>query len=144
MHMQEEVLDCARDAVTRQLVEEYTQARIAMDYRRIAAVLDPDAVYEMPANPATSVYSGECRGRDNICELMRQCDAMLELRESRILDVLIDGERAAVRWSTLQRNRGTGDAVPVYGCAFITQRDGLITRYVNYVDTATINELAKQ
>lgn len=136
-------LDESVEVVTRQVVEEYAQARMSMDYRRVHAILHPDARYVMPANPNTSLFSGACCGREHICELMRQSDAMIEFYDARILDILIEGNRAAARWSTMQRNRGSGAAMPVSGCAFITQSGGLITEYVHYVDTAAINELAK-
>ena len=133
-----------KQATTERLIADYSQARIAMDYRRIAALLHPQARFIMPANASASPFSGECRGREHICELMRQSDAMLEFYDVRILDALIDGCRAPVRWSAMHRNRGTGAALSVSGCAFITQADGLINEYIHYVDTATINELAKQ
>lgn len=130
--------------VTRQIIKGYSQARAAMDYRRVGAYLHPDARYIMPANANTSVFSGECHGREVICELMRQSDALIEFYDLKLEGVIVEGNRAAVRWKTLQRNRGTGAAMPVSGCAFITQVDGLITEYVHYCDTATIDALAKR
>lgn len=144
MDMQGETLEGLERSTTRQVVDDYIAARIALDYREIAKLLHPDARFVMPANTGHSLFSGECCGRELICELFRQSDALLEFYDAQILDVLIDGNKAAVRWFTMQRNRGAGDPLPVSGCAFITQVGGLITEYVHYVDTATINELARR
>ena len=130
------------EAQTRLLISEYAAARIAMDYRKVAGLLHPDARYIMPTNSKIPHFSGECAGRDHICELMRQSDAVLEFYNSRVFDPVISGNRAAIRWETTQRNRGTGTALKVAGSAFITQDDGLIIEYIHYCDTATVEALA--
>ncbi len=134
----------AEECTTRRLIAEYARARVTMDYSRIAALLHPDARFIMPANKSTSLFSGECRGRELICNLMRQSDAQLEFYDTNVFGTIVQGNRAAVQWSAMQRNRGTGAALQVSGCAFITQENGLVTEYVHYCDTATINELAQQ
>ena len=129
---------------TKNLVQAYASARIALDYAAMAALLHPEARFVMPANSLTSAFAGECRGRDNICEMLRQADAMLEFYDVRILDLLIDGNKAVTRWTSTQRNRGGGPSQRIRGCAFFTQENGLIIENIRYCDTAAVHALVTQ
>lgn len=137
-------LVASREAQTRQVIEDYVEARTAMDYPRISELLHPDARWIMPASCRATRFSGACSGRENICNLLREWDAQIQFFDAKVLDMLIDGNRGVTRWTARQRNRGTGATLLISGCGVFTQVDGLITEYYHYVDTAAINELAKR
>ncbi len=129
--------------LTHNIIAQYAKARAAMDYARIRELLHPDARFVMPGNFKTAFFGGECRGRDNICDLLRHTDAQIEFFDVEVVDAIVDGVKAAVRWRTQQRNRGSGSPMTLEGCSVLTQKNGLIFEYFNYCDTATICALAE-
>lgn len=128
---------------TARIVNSYAAARAARDYNALRELFHPDASFIMPAFKSSAYFRGECRGRDQICAMMKQTDTLLQFYDESVVSVVVEGNKAAVEWSAMFRNRGAGRALPIAGCAMLTIEDGKVKKYVHYVDTAAIDVLIK-
>ncbi len=65
-------------------------------------------------------------GRQALAESIRQVDIEYEWRDVEITDIIVDGDRAAVRWRAFWRNRGSGAPGVMELAHFLRFADGVI------------------
>ena len=58
-------------------------------------------------------FAGEWHGRHQISDALRMIDSMFKVEDFFIEDILIDGDRGAIRWTALVTNRSTHEMVEV-------------------------------
>jgi ketosteroid isomerase-like protein len=106
-------------------------------------LFQPDAIMHMIGDQRDWPYFGIYRGRAQIRELLRRIDMEFELRNHRILNIVIDGDCFAVRRLLEARHFGSSqEALAVLG-DFVRTRGGLIDELFQYSDTATACRLMR-
>jgi hypothetical protein len=58
-------------------------------------------------------FAGEWHGRAQIGEALKMVDSLFKVEDFFIEDLLIDGDRGAIRWTAMVTNRSTGETVEV-------------------------------
>jgi ketosteroid isomerase-like protein len=84
-----------------------------------------------PSIPGPWVFNG----KEKTIEAARTIDTNLEFMSFEIVDLIIDGQEAALRWHARLRNRGTGVLGDLAVFDHIVIRDGRIARYEEFLDT---------
>jgi ketosteroid isomerase-like protein len=84
-----------------------------------------------PSMPGPWVFSG----KEAAIEAVRTIDKSLEFLSFEIVDLIVDGHEAALRWHAALRNRGTGAVGDLAVFDHIVFRDGRIARYEEFLDT---------
>ena len=98
----------------------------------------PDIIYRGAFHGAHRVVR---QGREACIELGRVIGAIYEPMACDIGDLVIDGERAAVRRTLTLRNRGTGKVGQVEVCNFLVVRAGLMAELDEFVDYQALGAL---
>ncbi len=75
-------------------------------------------------------------GHETIMSLMRTITDTFSLSDVKILDLLVDGNKAAVRWRATVNVMTTGQTVTTELAAFIQIADGKVVSFVEFLDTA--------
>jgi hypothetical protein len=82
-------------------------------------------------------------GVDAAQSLVDQIDVEFEMLSHVFLDILIDGQRAAVRWASDVRHRGTGSRGRIECFEHIVLHGGRIASITEFFDTwSTANWIA--
>ena len=108
------------------LARGWIEAWVRMDMVWLRHRLHPDFVHESPF--------GRLEGRDLYLETVEPL-ARKSVRELRIIDVLADGERAAIRFV----NRTAEGEVP--SCDWLRVRDGLILDIRSFYDASAVRSV---
>jgi ketosteroid isomerase-like protein len=77
----------------------------------------------------------EARGRAEVLEMIRHIDAAIEMIRFTPRRMIVDGEKAALRWQGWCRNRGTGGVTSVDGMVTVTVAEGAVTAVTDFLDT---------
>ena len=78
------------------------------------------------------------RGKDACTELGRAMNVFFEYVTHRIDELVVDGDRVALKRTARLRSRGSGIEVDVAICNFLTFRDGLMVVLEEYPDTQAV------
>lgn len=124
----------------RDLVAEALRARV--DPAKCLEFLDEACVFHVVGRPEDYPYSGSYRGRAQIIELLRRIDADVETSERRLLNMIVDGDRIALRRSVVARHHGTAAVARLVFADLATVRDGRIVEIYEYADTCWLKRLA--
>lgn len=131
-------------ATDRSLIErrihEFYERRTAGDPEGMYEFAAPDIVYKV-GSYRRYPFQTERTGKTACLEMSRAVNILAENLESRIENLVIDGDRAAFRRVARVRSRGTGRTITVDVCNFFTFRDGLIVEIAEYPDTVALAEL---
>ena len=100
-----------------------------------------DAVFEMAGSPGPGRIAARVEHAESIGALMKSFVDAWEWLDHEILDVVIDGSRAAVRYRTRQRFIPTNQIVETDLFDLVTFRDGKIAHMVEFCDTALATDL---
>ncbi len=128
------------DRSTHDLVQEILAAR--HDHIKFLGFFHDDAVFTMTGEIHDYPFSGVYRGKDNILGLLRRIDAEIEMSDHKILNLVVDGDRAGLRRSLRIRHRGTSASRPLVIGNFVTFRDRRIAELYEYVDTIWLKQMS--
>jgi ketosteroid isomerase-like protein len=95
-----------------------------------------DGELRIIGDPVTIPFARRHSGRDQVAALIGQVDMEFAIEDFEIVDLLLDGSRAAVRWVAAARHRGTGTAIRVEAFNHVVLRDGRIASITEFFDTA--------
>lgn len=129
-----------RDRSTHDLVHEVLFARA--DHAKFIGFFHDDAVFTVIGQIYDYLFSGVYRGKDNILDLLRRIDAEIEMTDHKILNLVVDGDRAGLRRSVRIRHRGTAASRPLIVANFVAVRDGRIAELYEYVDTVWLKQMS--
>ena len=124
---------------THAIIQRFYAAIAGGDVPGVVGAMAPDVVLEIPKGPHNAMipYMGTFSGLDGIgtCGALR--DQTTETLEYRVLDIVAEGNRAAVTTFTHARCRETGVDYDVEDIHHLTlSADGKITRWKIYFDSA--------
>ncbi|BAQ17071.1 nuclear transport factor 2 family protein [Methyloceanibacter caenitepidi] len=111
-------------------------ARIEGDVEAVGAMFADDARFRIVGSPEFSMLATSVHGREAIMGLFRTISDSFGLDEFSMEDLLVDGNRAAIRWSARVQNITSGDTFTTELADFIEIDGGKIISLNEFLDTA--------
>jgi ketosteroid isomerase-like protein len=118
------------------LVKKLYAARVDGDMDALSQAFAENATFQIAGSPEYSMLSSLAEGHETVMSLMRTIVDTFSLSDVAILDLLIDGNKAAVRWRATVNVMTTGQTVTTEIGAFIEIADGKVVSLIEFVDTA--------
>ena len=129
----------------RELIEKRIHAlldmRAAGDLRGMLEHAAEDVVYNVRGNWAAFPYTRPVRGKKLVAEAIAMIAMQFENLGSVVHDLVIDGDRVAVRRTAKLRHRGTGKVGEVDIADFVRFRDGLVVEFTEVADSMALAQL---
>jgi len=111
-------------------------ARVDGDIDVLSQLFAEDAVFQIAGSPEYSMLASLAEGHETVISLMRTIVDTFSLSDVAILDLLVDGNKAAVRWRATVHVMTTGQTVTTELAAFIEMANGKVVSLIEFVDTA--------
>lgn len=131
--------------VDRQLIEtrvrHLLELRAANDLRGMLDYAAEDIVYDVRGDWMAFPFSGSVKGKAMVARALVSIATQFENLGSTIHDILIDGERVAIRRTARVRHRGTSKTADVAIADFARFRDGLVIELVEITDSLALTRL---
>jgi ketosteroid isomerase-like protein len=123
------------------LLEEFYAARVRGDLEAVAKLFAINATFQLAGSDQASPMPTLVKGNSGIRSLMQGMIASFELSDFTILEMLIDGDQAAVRWQATIHHTGTDQVFTSELADFIATSDGQVISFVEFLDTALAAEV---
>jgi ketosteroid isomerase-like protein len=131
--------------VDRELFETRIQSMLDLCARgNLDAIVDyfaEDVSYQMIGNWSMFPYAGPVRGKAATKHALAGIFTHFQSLGSTIHDIVVDGDRVAVRRTTVLRNLGTGRSDGIAVVDFLRFRDGLVTELTELLDSLAMARL---
>jgi ketosteroid isomerase-like protein len=124
-----------RATIEKTLREAYA-ARCRGDAEAIYKMFADDVHYEMSGSRDASPVAARVEGTPGFRQMLGQQIKIFEMSDPQILNMVIEGNKAAVRWRAKVRSTVTGQTVTTELFDFIEFKDGKIASFVELCDTA--------
>lgn len=128
--------------VERDLIEEravrFVKCRATADVKTMVSLLAEEAVYTVPGDQQSGPCYGRHSGAAAIKYFLAQSHVEFQILQLKVLDVMIDGDRAVVRSTSQLRHRGTGASKQFEVCDVLRFENGYIVDVYSYVDTLAL------
>jgi ketosteroid isomerase-like protein len=118
------------------LVKKLYAARVDGDIDALSQLFAENATFQIAGSPEYSMLASLAEGYETVMSLMRTITDTFSLSDVAILDLLVDGNKAAVRWRATVHVMTTGQTVTTDIAAFIEVADGKVVSLIEFVDTA--------
>jgi len=118
------------------LLEEFYAARVRGDLEAVAKLFAASATFQVAGSDRASPMPMIVKGNFGISSLMQGMIANFELSDFTILEMLIDGGSAAVRWQATIHYTKTGQIFSTELADFLTIANGQVTSLIEFLDTA--------
>jgi ketosteroid isomerase-like protein len=110
----------------------------------LAAMMDyvsEDIVYEMVGNWSMFPFSQPVRGKEAFAHALGFIFTHFQSLGSEVHDIVVDGDRVAIRRTTRLRATGTNREGDIAVVDFVRFRDGLLTELIELVDSLAMARL---
>ena len=111
-------------------------ARVEGDMDALAEAFAEHARFQIAGSPEASMLATFIEGREGVLGLIQTIVDSFVLEDFTVLDLLIDGNKAAVRWRATVQNVSSGDTYTTELADFIEFRDGKVVSFTEFLDTA--------
>ena len=111
-------------------------ARVEGDMDALAEAFAEDARFQIAGSPEASMLATFIEGREGVLGLIQTIVDSFVLEDFAVLDLLIDGNKAAVRWRATVQNVSSGDTYTTELADFIEFRHGKVVSFTEFLDTA--------
>jgi ketosteroid isomerase-like protein len=124
----------------RRRLAEMSHYRMTGQWDRLKEHLAPNIVVrgnysKYPEHPHDLIFGpDQIEGRNAFCAKMRRVDEEFQPLDREILDVLVEGDRAAARWRGRWRHRGTGAVYSLNMAHFMRWRNGRVVELFEFLD----------
>ena len=118
------------------LLEELYAARVRGDLETITRLFAANATFQIAGTDDASPMPTLVKGNAGITSLMQGIITNFEVSDFTILEMLIDGPSAAVRWQATFMYTKTGRMFATELADFITVADGKVASFIEFLDTA--------
>ena len=122
----------------RQAIEDTYAAYLARDLDGTLKAFADTVEYDWPVDPETAVWAGRCCGKDAFAQRLADLGAALEFLDLKVLDILIDGNRAASRVAFKLRSKTTGAEFSNQSAHFWRFEDGACVEFCELYDSAAL------
>ncbi len=117
-------------------LKSFYAARIGGEVEAVGAMFAEDAQFRIVGSPEFSMLATTVKGREAITGLFRTISDSFGLEAFSIEDLLINGNKAAVRWSARVQNITTGDSFTTELADFIEINQEKVISLNEFLDTA--------
>ena len=124
------------------IIESFHRHRQANDVEGCLAYFSPDATFRMAGSADASGIAGSHKGAEAVRQLLSALIANWEWKSVRIDSVIIQNERAALHFELAAVFKPNLTPVNTEIVDILTVRDGKITSFVEFVDTALAAKVA--
>ena len=118
------------------LLEELYAARVRGDLETITRLFAANSTFQVAGTDDASPMPTLVKGNAGITSLMQGIITNFEVSDFTILEMLIDGPSAAVRWQATFMYTKTGRMFATELADFITVADGKVVSFIEFLDTA--------
>lgn len=118
------------------LLEELYAARVRGDIEAIGKLFAEDASFEIAGSDEASPMPTLIKGNAKITKLVQGMISAFELSDFTLIEMLIDGDQAAVRWRATIYHTKSRQMFTTELADFITVAGGKITSFIEFHDTA--------
>jgi ketosteroid isomerase-like protein len=118
------------------LVKRLYAARVEGDMDALGQAFAENARFQVAGSPEASMLATHAEGHDGVIALLQTMTDTFALEDFAILDLLIDGGRAAVRWRATVLVAASGDTHATEVADFLTVENGRVVSLVEFLDTA--------
>ena len=122
--------------VIEDLLEELYAARVRGDLDAVARLFAPNTTFQVAGTDDASPMPTFVKGNAGIMSLMQGMIANFEVSDFTVLEMLIDGPSAAVRWQATFQYAKTGRMFTTELADFITVGNGQVVSFIEFLDTA--------
>lgn len=129
-----------RSSVEKVLREAY-EARVRGDIDTIGRIFADNARFEVAGSSQVSAIPARVEGAGQIRPLVGQMIKTFQMSDLRILSMIIEGSKAAVHWRVKVRSSVTGETADTQLVDIVEVKDGRITSFVEFCDTALASRL---
>lgn len=123
------------------LLEELYAARVRGDLDAVARLFAANATFQVAGTDDASPLPTLVKGNAGIKSLMQGMIANFEVSDFTVLEMLIDGPSAAVRWQATFMYTKTGRMFTTELADFITVAGGQVVSFIEFLDTALAAEV---
>lgn len=113
----------------------------AGDMAGVLAFFSEDISYQMIGNWSMFPFPGPVRGKAAVTQAFGIIFTQFRSLGSDVHDIIIDGDRVAVRRITRLRHLGTGRSAGIAVVDFLRFRDGLVTELTELMDSLAMAQL---
>ena len=118
------------------LLEELYAARVRGDLDAVAKLFAANATFQVAGTDDASPMPTLVKGNAGIRSLMQGMIVNFEVSDFTVIEMLIDGPSAAVRWQATFLYTKTGRMFTTELADFITVANGKVVSFVEFLDTA--------
>jgi ketosteroid isomerase-like protein len=118
------------------LLEELYAARVRGDVDTVSKLFAANATFQVAGSKDAGPMALTVKGKADIRSVMQGLIANFELSDFTIVEMLIDGGSAAVRWQATIHYTKTGRIFSTDLADFLTIADGQVTSFIEFLDTA--------
>jgi ketosteroid isomerase-like protein len=129
-------LDMSDRQAVEDLLEELYAARVGGDLEVIGKLFAEDASFEIAGSNETSPMATLIKGSGRIMRLMQGMISAFELSDFTVVEMLIDGDQAAVRWRATIYHTKSRQVFTTELADFITIANGKVVSFIEFFDTA--------
>jgi len=113
----------------------------AGDMPGVVAFFSEDISYQLIGNWSMFPFPGPVRGKAATTQAFGIIFTQFQSLGSDVHDIIIDGDRVAVRRTTRLRHLGTGRSAGIAVVDFLRFRDGLVTELTEVLDSLAMAQL---
>jgi ketosteroid isomerase-like protein len=118
------------------LLEELYAARVRGDLDAVVKLFAANATFQVAGTDDASPMPTLVKGNAGIRSLMQGMIVNFEVSDFTVIEMLIDGPSAAVRWQATFLYTKTGRMFSTELADFITVANGKVVSFVEFLDTA--------
>jgi ketosteroid isomerase-like protein len=126
----------------RDFIEQRIRALLKMredgDLAGLLSLAAPDIIYDIRGNWSAFPFSEPVRGKEMTAQALMMIAVHCENLGNVLHDIVIDGDKVALRRTATIRHRGTGKVGTVEISDFVRFRDGLVVELVESADPVTL------
>ena len=116
-------------------------ARMHRDMEALRNVFSEDARFQMAGSNLASAVAVKTVGFSEYFPILKEMITVFEWLDHQILNMIVDGPKAAVHWRGKIRSTVTGETVETELMDFFEIRDGRIASLIEFCDTALAQQL---
>jgi ketosteroid isomerase-like protein len=129
-----------REQMLRVIGEGYA-ARVRGDVEGVLGVFTSDAKFNLNAAPQKAPVSLQTEDTRSLRQAMTQLVQTFEFQKLDILEAVVEGSKAAIRIRFTVRSKETGHTAETESLDLVEFRDGKVSSYTQFFDTAMAEKL---
>ncbi|MEM7067416.1 MAG: nuclear transport factor 2 family protein [Pseudomonadota bacterium] len=122
----------------REQIQECYAAYAARDLEGTMKPFADNVCFEWTADSKHSKFSGCSNGREKMIERLAILAEQFEFLEVKLLDLIVEGNKAAARIEMKLKSNQTGEEFTNHSGHFWQFEDGVCTEFAEYYDTALV------